>query len=133
MRGPSTMARAAAAVLVSLCVLTACGARAAQASGAFEVQILGMQNSRGQLADGKCCGGSSESDGTCARDCSTFFRVCLKEYQEEVSTKGPCTFGNTSSTVLGSNSFTLADPDRHSARLVVPFTFRWTGLKLSES
>ena len=66
------------------------------------------------------------SGDICGRECSTFFRLCLKEYQSNVTVSSPCTYGNDSSPVLGGNSFTFLEPDRSHARLVLPFSFRWT-------
>jgi jagged-like protein len=97
-------------------------------SGFFELQILEIANYRSELASGACCGSQARPDSSvpCPRPCSTFFRVCLKEYQSNVTSTGSCSFGNTSSPVLGGSSFTLADPDRANGKLVVPFIFRWT-------
>lgn len=98
----------------------------AHGSGFFELQVLEMANPRGELANGECCGGGSRSPVTsrCSTPCNTFFRLCLKEYQSNVTSTGSCSFGNTSSVVLGRDSFTLADPER--GKLLLPFTFRWT-------
>lgn len=85
-----------------------------------------MANPRGELANGDCCGEGTRSQVTsrCSAACNTFFRLCLKEYQSNVTSTGSCSFGNTSSVVLGRDSFTLADPER--GKLLLPFTFRWT-------
>lgn len=109
-------------VVIIVCVLF----QYTHASGIFELQVLEMANPRGELSNGECCGGSARSPVTnrCTVACQTFFRLCLKEYQSNVSSTGSCSFGNTSSQVLGRDSFTLADPDK--GKLVLPFTFRWT-------
>ncbi|KAL1513034.1 hypothetical protein ABEB36_002517 [Hypothenemus hampei] len=95
-------------------------------SGIFELQVLEMANPRSELATGLCCGSGKLSPLTnrCTTPCQTFFRLCLKEYQSNVSSTGSCSFGNSSSQVLGRDTFTLADPER--GKLVLPFTFRWT-------
>ncbi|CAG9863616.1 unnamed protein product [Phyllotreta striolata] len=95
-------------------------------SGVFELQVLEMSNPRGELSNGECCGGGGRSPVTnrCSVSCQTFFMLCLKEYQSNVTNNGLCSFGNTSSHVIGRDSFTLADPDR--GKLELPFTFRWT-------
>lgn len=101
----------------------------AEGSGFFELQILEIANYRGEVVSGACCGGVPRADASlpCPLvQCQTFFRVCLKEYQSNVTSTGSCSFGNASSPVLGGNSFTLADPDRAHGKLVLPFTFRWT-------
>lgn len=94
-------------------------------SGFFELQILEIANYRGEVMGGGCCGGVRGPDCSLAR-CNTFFRLCLKEYQSNVTSTGLCSFGNTSSPVLGGDSFTLADPDRSHGKLVLHFTFSWT-------
>ncbi|KAF7283934.1 hypothetical protein GWI33_022761 [Rhynchophorus ferrugineus] len=95
-------------------------------SGIFELQVLEMANPRSELSTGQCCGGGQRSlvSNRCSTPCQTFFRLCLKEYQSNVTSTGSCSFGNASSQVLGRDTFTLADPDR--GKLVLPFTFRWT-------
>lgn len=100
-------------------------------SGIFELQVLEMANPRSELSSSQCCGGGQHSpiSNRCSTPCQTFFRLCLKEYQSNVTSTGSCSFGNTSSQVLGRDTFTLADPER--GKLVLPFTFRWTvSLKL---
>lgn len=86
-------------------------------SGFFELEVVELQNPAGRLANGDVC--SDEK-------CSTYFRLCLKEYQSNVTVSSPCTYGNTSSPVLAGNSFTFVEPDKSNARLVLPFQFRWT-------
>lgn len=66
--------------------------------GFFELQILEIENYRGQLATGECCGGGVSSSkvsssGTTTKlnspslqcvgapQCNTLFKVCLREYQ----------------------------------------------------
>lgn len=66
-----------------------------RALGFFELQILEIENYRGQLATGECCGGVSSAQPSSAANklnaqslhcagapqCNTLFRVCLREYQ----------------------------------------------------
>lgn len=67
--------------------------------GFFELQILEIENYRGQLATGECCGGGgipfahqlpgsppSSLQCTGAPQCNTLFRVCLREYQSRQPT-----------------------------------------------
>ncbi|XP_065167947.1 protein jagged-1b-like [Atheta coriaria] len=110
----------------------------AHGSGFFELQVLEMVNPLGELTNRECCGnagGAGVGNGIgimqraslasrCTTPCNTFFRLCLKEYQSNVTSTGSCSFGNTSSPVLGRDTFTLADPER--GKLVLPFSFRWT-------
>lgn len=100
------------------------------ASGFFELEVVTLQNPRGRLANGQCCGGvadngSPTSESSCQRQCATRFRLCLKEYQRNVTVSSPCTYGNSSSPILAGNSFTFIDPNKANARLVIPFSFRW--------
>ncbi|RZF46822.1 hypothetical protein LSTR_LSTR008054 [Laodelphax striatellus] len=120
-------------VVAVICLLFAVFTnQAAECSGNFELQILEMVNYRGETMNGGCCGqgvgggsrGGLAAKGLCTGRCSTVFRVCLKEYQSNVTSTGSCSFGNTSSPVLGGNSFTITDPD--NGKLVLPFSFRWT-------
>ncbi|XP_051176779.1 protein jagged-1-like [Leptopilina boulardi] len=116
--------RAAAACVLFLTHLI----QATTGSGFFEVQILSLTNNRGTLVDGRCCGGGLRIDSgdvysqICTASCTTFFWLCLKEYQSNVTAIGSCSFGNVSSHVLGQNTFTLTDP----VTLQLHFTFRWT-------
>ncbi|KAI5634562.1 EGF-like domain-containing protein [Phthorimaea operculella] len=50
------------------------------------------------------------------------FALCLKEYQSAAA-PGACSFGRAASPVLGTDSFTLAEP---LYTLSLPFSFRWT-------
>ena len=102
----------------------------ASASGFFELEVVELQNPAGRLANGDCCrsnGAVAEEEQQCtAGECATYFRLCLKEYQSNVTVSSPCTYGNDSSPVLAGNSFTFVEPHKSNARLVLPFTFRWT-------
>ncbi|XP_014252915.1 protein jagged-1b isoform X2 [Cimex lectularius] len=95
-----------------------------QCSGYMEVEILEVSNYMGVRRDGCCGGGKPQPPLPCKTQCLTFFRLCLKEYQSNVAAGGSCSFGNTSSPILGGNSFTLTNPDETTLRL--HFTFRWT-------
>lgn len=103
----------------------------ARASGYFELELVELQNAPGRLANGRCCGGGGpqlpeQETTTCRRECATFFRLCLKEYQSSVTLDGRCSYGNQSSPVLAGNSFAFVEPLKSNARLAVNFTFRWT-------
>uniref|UniRef100_W5KLW4 Protein jagged-2 n=1 Tax=Astyanax mexicanus TaxID=7994 RepID=W5KLW4_ASTMX len=93
-----------------------------RSSGYLELRLSRVENSDGQLASGRCCGGG----GVCA--CRTYFRACAKEYQVEVSLGGPCIYGSASSSVLGANSFQLENSrDKHgeTGTVLIPFEFAW--------
>uniref|UniRef100_A0A8C9TVS4 Delta-like protein n=1 Tax=Scleropages formosus TaxID=113540 RepID=A0A8C9TVS4_SCLFO len=119
----------------SLSVFLLCLRIKVLASGHFELQIVSMQNTNGELQSGACCGGggggsrSSVAERRCAQgahgECRTFFRACLKEYQSRVSAAGPCSFGAGSTAVLGGNSFSLKNARSDKPRIVLPFSFAW--------
>ena len=98
--------------------------------GYFEVQIEKIQNTAGELSNGKCCDGLKNLEGKCnLNECDTFVRVCLKEYQSSSSEHDSesCTFGSSMSGHLGGNSFTIAntdDPD-NKGRIKIPIKFTW--------
>ncbi|KAK3092241.1 hypothetical protein FSP39_000187 [Pinctada imbricata] len=94
-------------------------------SGYFEIQITAIQNPRGEISTGECCDGLRDSSGNCTEPCETFFRVCLKEYQNFVSFEGTCTFGNVTTPVLGGNTFSYPLENTRT-RLKLPFDFAWT-------
>lgn len=104
-----------------------------QSSGYFELQLIAVENVNGELWDGECCDGTRNSqDQRCVRDeCDTYVKVCLKEYQSEVTTTGQCTFGSGSTDVLGGNIFSFRsakNPNKISdaGKIVIPFQFAWT-------
>ncbi|XP_047034069.1 protein serrate [Helicoverpa zea] len=104
-----------------LALALACLLRCAAGAGVFELQILEFSNHRAALASGACCGGGAR-EPVCAAPCRTRFSLCLKEYQSAAA-PGACSFGRAASPVLGTDSFTLAEP---LYTLALPFSFRWT-------
>lgn len=87
-----------------------------------------MQNVNGRLQSGACCDRSRESSDQRCSDvdqCDTFFRVCLKEYQQEVHQFGFCTFGSASTPVLGGNSFSLQNVSNDGGKVLLPISFSW--------
>ncbi|MEQ2165200.1 hypothetical protein GOODEAATRI_014443, partial [Goodea atripinnis] len=101
-----------------------------QSMGYFELQLISVENPRGQLLSGDCCDSEGdETDGTCGPDeCDTYFRVCLKEYQQEVKTGGPCTYGLEITKVIGGNTFQFRGGQKgghDTGKIVIPFQFSW--------
>lgn len=96
--------------------------QSAAGAGVFELQILEFSNYRLQLASGACCAGARRAAAACSQPCRTRFALCLKEYQSAAA-PGACSFGRAASPVLGTDSFTLAEP---LYTLSLPFSFRWT-------
>jgi len=87
----------------------------------------------GELANGNCCDGArSARDGLCDLDeCDTYLKVCLKEYQVEVTTSGLCTYGTGRSSVVGGNTFQSkgfnGNPNKANdlGTVIIPFQFAW--------
>lgn len=105
-----------------------------QSTGYFELQLVSVENPGGQLLSGDCCDAErSAAEGPCGPDeCDTYLRVCLKEYQTEVVTSGPCTYGSETSRVLGGNTFhfkggqkTGSNRNSDAGKIVIPFQFAW--------
>lgn len=109
-----------------LLLALACTLRCAAGAGVFELQILEFSNYRLEVGAGGCCGcGGPRGAGAaaCSHPCRTRFTLCLKEYQSAAAPGGSCSFGRAASPVLGTDSFTLAEP---LYTLALPFSFRWT-------
>lgn len=105
-----------------------------QSTGYFELQLISVDNPSGQLLNGDCCDAEkSAAEGHCGPDeCDTYVRVCLKEYQTEVMTSGPCTYGSETTKVLGGNTFhfrggqkTGSNRNNEAGKVVIPFQFAW--------
>uniref|UniRef100_G3NM34 Notch ligand N-terminal domain-containing protein n=1 Tax=Gasterosteus aculeatus aculeatus TaxID=481459 RepID=G3NM34_GASAC len=119
-----------------VCLLLALCAEVSRSTGYFELQLMSVGNPAGQLLNGDCCDAErSASEGSCGPDeCDTYFRVCLKEYQTEVTTNGACTYGSETTKVLGGNTFQFrggqkSGQNRNSdaGRILIPFQFAWPG------
>nr|XP_040055986.1 protein jagged-2-like [Gasterosteus aculeatus aculeatus] len=117
-----------------VCLLLALCAEVSRSTGYFELQLMSVGNPAGQLLNGDCCDAErSASEGSCGPDeCDTYFRVCLKEYQTEVTTNGACTYGSETTKVLGGNTFQFrggqkSGQNRNSdaGRILIPFQFAW--------
>ncbi|KAL0969025.1 hypothetical protein UPYG_G00221700 [Umbra pygmaea] len=102
-----------------------------QSSGYFELQLIAIQNENGELWDGDCCDGERAQDLRCSVDeCDTYFKVCLKEYQTEVTTTGSCIYGTGSTNVVGGNTFQFKSgknnqKNNDGVKIVIPFQFAW--------
>ncbi|XP_014906763.1 protein jagged-2b isoform X1 [Poecilia latipinna] len=115
-----------------VCLLLTLWTKVSQSTGYFELQLISVENVNGELADGECCDGPrSPQDLRCTRDeCDTYLRVCLKEYQMEVTTTGACTFGAGATPVLGGNTFSFQAAKNNAksdeaGKIVIPFQFAW--------
>ncbi|XP_063049423.1 delta-like protein 4 [Engraulis encrasicolus] len=88
----------------------------AYGSGVFEIDLQEFRNDKNMLSNGS----------RCLADCRTFFRVCLKNYQREV-TPGECYYGSGSTPVLGARSFSITQSGGSSKALRFPIDFSWPG------
>ncbi|TRY88440.1 hypothetical protein DNTS_018872, partial [Danionella cerebrum] len=100
------------------------------AVGMFEIQIRQWQNPNGFLQSGRCCDlqGNGGQHCSTARQCETFFKACLKEYQARVAPTGTCTYGTGSTLVLGGNSHIIhhhKGNDGPNGKIVIPFKYAW--------
>ncbi|KAI4904567.1 hypothetical protein NFI96_019006 [Prochilodus magdalenae] len=95
-------------------------------SGVFELKLQEFLNKKGITGNANCCKGAS---GIQQCECKTFFRVCLKHYQANVSPEPPCTYGGAVTPVLGSNSFQVPESasESFSNPIRFPFGFTWPG------
>ncbi|KAA8595516.1 hypothetical protein FQN60_010807 [Etheostoma spectabile] len=100
-------------------------------SGMFELKLQEFLNKKGIPGNSNCCpGGSAHPQGQHQQcECKTFFRVCLKHYQANVSPEPPCTYGGAVTPVLGSNSFQVPETNAESFTNPIrfPFGFTWPG------
>ncbi|XP_010880719.2 protein jagged-2b isoform X3 [Esox lucius] len=119
--------------LSRLCLLLMIWTEVSKCTGYFELQLITVQNVNGELSDGECCDGTRNSqDLRCSRDeCDTYFKICLKEYQSEVTTTGPCTYGVGSTDVLGGNIFYFKNMKNNenqrsdAGNILIPFQYAW--------
>ncbi len=94
-------------------------------SGVFELQLESFKNTFGLNADENCCNGLKQGN-TCSATCKTFFRICLKHYQQDISPDPPCTFGTLTTTVLGDNSFDFpTNLESFMNPIKLSFDFTW--------
>lgn len=93
-------------------------------SGLFELKLQEFVNKKGPMGNVNCCrGGMSGSQGLQQCECKTFFRICLKHYQSNVSPEPPCTYGSAVTPVLGSNSFSVPDTVSSDPSFTNPIRF----------
>uniref|UniRef100_A0A667X2Z5 Delta-like protein n=1 Tax=Myripristis murdjan TaxID=586833 RepID=A0A667X2Z5_9TELE len=99
-------------------------------SGVFELKLQEFLNKKGVTGNANCCpGGSVPGQAYQQCECKTYFRVCLKHYQANVSPEPPCTYGGAVTPVLGSNSFQVPETnaDSFTNPIRFPFGFTWPG------
>uniref|UniRef100_A0A3Q2Y2B4 Delta-like protein n=1 Tax=Hippocampus comes TaxID=109280 RepID=A0A3Q2Y2B4_HIPCM len=87
-------------------------------------------NKKGVSGNANCCpsggGGSAHQLGHQQCECKTFFRICLKHYQANVSPEPPCTYGGAVTPVLGSNSFQVPETNADTFTNPIRFNFGFT-------
>ncbi|CAL8380037.1 unnamed protein product [Arctogadus glacialis] len=109
------------AVTVSLLILQV------SCSGVFELKLQEFLNKKGVTGNANCCaGGAAPPQGYQQCECKTFFRICLKHYQTNVSPEPPCTYGGAVTPVLGSNSFQVPETNADSFTNPIKFQFGFT-------
>lgn len=98
-----------------------------QALGFFELQILEIENYRGQLATGECCGGGGGAPSAANRfnapslrcagapQCNTLFRVCLREYQSRQQQQQPAASSSGSALQASGGARTSGTDDEGTA------------------
>ncbi|XP_068608268.1 protein jagged-2-like [Brachionichthys hirsutus] len=118
----------------SLACLLALMLEVCHSTGYFELQLFSVENPKGQLLNGDCCDAEkSAAEGHCGADeCDTYVKVCLKEYQADVTTSGPCTYGSETTKVIGGNTFlfkggqkTGQNRNKDTGKIIIPFKFAW--------
>lgn len=114
------MGRLCLLLAVSLTVLTC----QVLCSGVFELKLQEFLNKKGITGNANCCPTHLQGQQQC--ECKTFFRVCLKHYQANVSPEPPCTYGGTVTPVLGSNSFQVPETNADSFTNPIRFSFGFT-------
>ncbi len=94
-------------------------------SGIFELKLNSFKNDEGLNANKNCCNGL-HSEGGCSTSCRTFFRICLKHFQADISAEQPCTFGSETTPVIGGNTFDFPDSLKSFRNpITLPFDFTW--------
>lgn len=96
-------------------------------SGVFELKLQEFLNKKGVTGNANCCKAGS-APGFLQCECKTFFRICLKHYQANVSPDPPCTYGGAVTPVLGSNSFQVPESIADSSfsnPIQFSFGFTW--------
>lgn len=96
-------------------------------SGVFELKLQEFLNKKGVTGNTNCCKAGIAS-GLQQCECKTFFRICLKHYQTNVSPEPPCTYGGAVTPVLGSNSFQVPEmtsKDSFTNPIRFNFGFTW--------
>uniref|UniRef100_W5L7G4 Delta-like protein n=1 Tax=Astyanax mexicanus TaxID=7994 RepID=W5L7G4_ASTMX len=110
-----------------LCVMISQGL----CSGVFELKLQEFLNKKGNTGNTNCCKGAAPTtSGIQQCECKTFFRICLKHYQANVSPEPPCTYGGAVTPVLGFNSFQVpetASDNSFTNPIRFPFGFTWPG------
>ena len=84
----------------------------------FELRLKNFVNTMGRDSSGHCCDGFRTSSGKCSGPCRTRFRVCLKHYQATIDPEQECTFGESTTPVMGNNVVNFET-------IAFPLDFKW--------
>ncbi|KRX68081.1 Neurogenic locus protein delta, partial [Trichinella sp. T9] len=111
--------------------------RLVNCSGVLQFRISSFQNYDSLDVHGRCCGAATSgksSNRTCSSTgCRLVFRVCLKQYENEINADPPCTYGThvaDASDKHGSLFSLLRQPGSLSVTgsiVTFPITFSWPG------
>ncbi|KRX92706.1 Delta-like protein 1 [Trichinella pseudospiralis] len=111
--------------------------RLVNCSGVLQFRISSFQNYDSLDVHGRCCGTTTSgksSNRTCSSTgCRLVFRVCLKQYENEINADPPCTYGThvaDASEKHGSPFSLLRQPGSLSVTgsvVTFPITFSWPG------
>ena len=89
-------------------------------TGVFKLELLQFTNDNGLLIDRTCCNGLLIND-SCTQQCSTYFRICLKHFQREITLDDPCTYGEFVTPIMGGNNIQFP---REIGAFVNPLEFK---------
>ncbi|XP_078001352.1 uncharacterized protein LOC144453853 [Glandiceps talaboti] len=112
--------------ILALCLLSVL--TQVSSTGIFQLKLISFANDHGRNESGQCCSGSTSSDN-CESPCRTFFRVCLKHFQAEISYDSDCLYGEVETPVLGNNTFEIpiSDTEPFTNPIQMPIDFSWPG------
>ncbi|KAL7291379.1 hypothetical protein TKK_0014973 [Trichogramma kaykai] len=98
------------------------------ASGVFELRLKRFDNLNGKDSLGKCCAGQPlPGSDECSGRCRVRFRICLKQYQVNIDTSTPCTYGDVVTPVLDDPAKLKLNTSDFTNPISFPFDFTWPG------
>lgn len=101
------------------------------------MRLLSYKNDQYKDDKGHCCDVANANPTTtlspydtkflsCSSQCATFFRICLKQYQNVITAEPNCTYGSRLTKLVSSSSSTTKNSDRiFDESMKFPFPFAW--------